>query len=971
MDSVTSSQGSSLNPHAKVFIPSSGRLFSTSTTNLDFNIYYQNCRSLKNKINCIQESFQELQKFDALLFCETWLTNNVDNSEFYPFIDYYNLFRVDRPQGRGGGVALFLKKHLKAELRQDLISCNSYEILWCQITGVNNISRPLLLGVYYRPPNENLTVLNEVFSTLKNIGNSNDVILLGDFNLPKCSWLNNGTCIMGPIPEDIKTTINSSLAATNLCQLVDIPTRNNNILDWCFSNVPSDLVIEEGILFSDHKSITVTLPSFLNRIESNSKSKVLIYNNCLWNELKFEILTFDWSFLSLLPLNQAVEQFHFVLNQMFDKFLVFKTIPKNNLPWFNVKANALFKKKKRFHLKWQKTKNQVYYESFKSYRSELKRLLKENFRNYCKDSFKHPAKFWKFVKGKRKNVQKDLPDTMVYNDEILHCDNAKAKAFGNFFQQVYNKPSTEELTYPDLDIGQNLSCLHNLVISRETVEDCLRKICKKKGTDSLGLYSSVLKTCSYELSFPLSYIFNKSLKEGIFPSLWKQSFIKPIPKCSGSGIRHVINYRPISILPYFSKCLEKCTSISVLPHVSNEISIAQFGFMKNSSCETNLINSLSAVYNSLESHQQCDVFYSDFKKAFDSVSLPLLLYKLEYLYNIKGSIIKWFSSYLTNRTSTVKVNNSDSEVILLHSGVPQGSVIGPLLFTLYINDIAKFINSDCFLFADDLKICTEISNSGHCKNLQSDINNVNSWCQLNDIKLNIDKCHVITFGRKYNPINYDYVINDMTLNRVSSIKDLGIFIDHHLTFCEQIQISISKALKVHYLIFRNSVLLQSFDNAKLLYVTLIRPILTYASAIVNGAAPSNLELLENVQKKYCKKVLKHFHVPMPKSYNEICTMLDIPTLADFMVKQNFTLFLKMVSSSNNNNLLLSRINLSVKQHNSRSKKLFISNIGPDYIKRFFTDRMSVICNSLNDSHVFDLFHNTIQENLKALSMLNP
>ena len=321
---------------------------------------------------------------------------------------------------------------------------------------------------------------------------------------------------------------------------------------------------------------------------------------------------------------------------------------------------------------------------------------------------------------------------------------------------------------------------------------------KAPGIDDIS--PLILKHCATSLALPLTHLFNTCIQSSSLPDEWKVHKIVPIPKCSDkSDVKH---YRPISLLCIVSKVLEQIIYDKIIEFVHPLFSKHQFGFLKNQSCLTQLLSSFSYIVSSLESKAPCDVIYLDFRKAFDTIPHSELLFKLWSL-GITGHLWSWFKAYLSNRTHFVSVHGCSSNSLPVQSGVPQGSVLGPLLFLIYINDIPRattFCNP--YLFAKLIEAVCHHSVSTH---LQQDMASVESWCSVWKLSLNSSKCVSLRFSlpssRSILP-DPVYYISGQPIVSVDKHKDLGVIVQKNLSWSDHIAAACAKAYKSLYLIRR-------------------------------------------------------------------------------------------------------------------------------------------------------------------------
>ena len=279
-----------------------------------------------------------------------------------------------------------------------------------------------------------------------------------------------------------------------------------------------------------------------------------------------------------------------------------------------------------------------------------------------------------------------------------------------------------------------------------------------------GISARIIRECSEALVIPLTMICQLSLRRGVFPKLWKRANVVPVFK-KGS-VQDPNCYRSISLTPLFGNVVEKVVYISLLRHVAPAISPAQHGFMSGRSCATNLASLLGTAWDSIEERLQIDCIYTEFSSAFQSVNHSLLVHKLQNSYNITDSALKWFISYLDNREQRVVVNGKCSELCRVTSGTPEGGLISPILFSLYINDLSDGMSSRVLMFADDAKLFRKIACQSDAEVLQKDLNQLCKWSKTWMLKLNPSKCKSFRMTLKTKPLATTYFIGNTPLEEV-------------------------------------------------------------------------------------------------------------------------------------------------------------------------------------------------------------
>ena len=381
----------------------------------------------------------------------------------------------------------------------------------------------------------------------------------------------------------------------------------------------------------------------------------------------------------------------------------------------------------------------------------------------------------------------------------------------------------------------------------------------------------ILKECAAELAPSITQLFNFSLAHGKLPSVWKSANVVPNHK---SGERTLAeNYRPVSLTSILVKSLERIVHKHVVKFLTHHrlLSESQHGFREARSCVTQLLQLLHSWYSSLEKGDSVDVFFLDFAKAFDRVSHHHLLYKLQ-CYGIQGQLFSWFHDYLSDRTQRVIIGGHSSEWMEVTSGVPQGSILGPFLFLLYINDFPLSVSCNTELFADDSVLYRKITTEDDCVKFQDDLLSAASWCDLWKVTLKSEKCKSLHVTKSKCPLVHQYVLNNDNLSIVNKHKHLGIWIESSLGWDSHINYIVGKANRVLGLIRRT---FGSKDPVavKTAYNVLVRPILEYACPVWNPHLVKHIHSIESIQRRATRLICGSV-----KSYSERLAELNWSTL---------------------------------------------------------------------------------------------
>lgn len=426
-----------------------------------------------------------------------------------------------------------------------------------------------------------------------------------------------------------------------------------------------------------------------------------------------------------------------------------------------------------------------------------------------------------------------------------------AKILNTFFQSVFitedisSLPSIESMSIrfdrETLEIGE---------INENDVVSYLRNIDPNKSAGADLVSSRLLRECQEELVLPLKLLFNKSLQEGIVPSLWKCANVTPIfkkgSKCEAG------NYRPISLTSVVIKIFERIIKDKVVSFLDRHQLIinTQHGFRNNRSCLTNLLEFYNYISSNCDERVPSDIIYLDFKKAFDTVPHKRLLIKLK-AHGMGDQLCSWVENWLTNRKQRVVINGKASDWLHVTSGVPQGSVLGPLLFLIYINDIDSGVSSKISKFADDTKLGGKALTIGDCEDIQKDLDNLSAWSEKWLLKFNKDKCKVMHVGSQN--LKHNYKLQGSNLLKVEEEKDLGVIVKSDLKSGSQCLAASRKANTILGFIARN------FECKKpevitRLYTSLVRPHLEYAVQFWSPCYQKDQNKLESIQRRATKLV---------------------------------------------------------------------------------------------------------------------
>ena len=562
---------------------------------------------------------------------------------------------------------------------------------------------------------------------------------------------------------------------------------------------------------------------------------------------------------------QATEQFlenetvNTPINELWLRFKSFITsAQENNVPskistkrynqrWFNRSCKRVVRKKQRLFNKYKRTKRPAdwdkYMKAAKKARSTCKqacdKFINENFLSEHKSN---PKKFYSYIKSKK---QDNIGITsLLSNGDTFTSDIEIAKILNNQFLSVF---SEDDFRTPNMK-GTECLPINDLHITQNGVQKLLSELDPSKANGPDGISTRVLKECADIISKPLTLIFQASLKQSKIPDDWRKATITPLYKGNNKSRSNPESYRPVSLTSVLCKTLEHIIHSHIINHLEqqNILTDRQHGFRKKRSCETQLVKTVNDLVKTLNEKGQTDAVLLDFS---NKVCHRKLLLKLRF-YGIKGNLLLWIEDFLISQTQKVLVRGVESPEGKVTSGVPQGSVLGPLLFLVYINDISlAATSSEISLFADDALLYKPIKSIKDARDLQNDLNNLIQWEQDWSMEFNADKCKVLRFTNKIKKTEETYSIHGYNLELVKTAKYLGVILDSKLTFNKHITTTSAKAQNCRYFLQRN---LRTCDKEVKLqsYKTFVRPIIEYASIVWDPVG--NLKLnqhIESVQRK--------------------------------------------------------------------------------------------------------------------------
>ncbi len=720
-------------------------------------------------------------------------------------------------------------------------------------------NRPVYLGSYYHPHYNDLEGLTGLTESLDKLPRDATKILAGDFNLPDIDWQKG---VVKPSnqrtyksSEEFCTTLISSAHYHGLEQIVDFPTRKDNILDLFFTSNATLIDSVKPIPgISDHDSIIQVNFKLAPQVQKSKPHKIWKYNKANFDAIK-EDLSANYADFASNSTSRTVDEnwdsFQSTLLKSMDQNIPSKmSSTRFNVPYMSGEIRRLTRRKQRVYNKSNcanRTKRAKYRAKFEQLRKQVQKTFRQARVDYLNNIIgsslsENPKAFYSYVK----KLQVDSVGIQQLRDKngINQSDGLeKAKVLNDQFQSVF---TSEDLSaIPSMDSPQ-YPTMAPIQVERKGVEKLLKNLNASKAAGPDCIPSRVLKELASEISPYLTDIFNQSLSTGAVPKAWKEANIVPIFK-KGDKLK-ASNYRPVSLTCIVSKVLEHIVVSSIMKHSDRHKILTEFqhGFRSNHSCETQVLLTAHDLASAYKKKKQVDMVVLDFTKAFDKVPHERLLLKLDH-YGIRNSTHQWIRSFLTMRSQSVVLEGAKSPPASVLSGVPQGTVMGPLLFLLYINNLPENLTSSVRLFADDCVLYREINSNEDTNLLQQDLDLLNKWEKKWQMDFNASKCAVLHFSPTKKPVNSNYFIHGTQLDTVSTHKYLGILLSNDFRWDAHIDTIVKTAYQKLGFIRRNTKGMHT-NIKQAAYKSLVRPHLEYCSSVWDPHTKKNISRIEQVQR---------------------------------------------------------------------------------------------------------------------------
>ena len=822
------------------------------------HLAHLNVRSISNKWELLKANFMSTN-LHVLGLSETWLKSSLP-SEFYTLSDEYHLTRNDRNWKdnncltikKGGGVAMFIKNDLDySEVSHKHLNTSNINIesQWISIKQKN--SKPILIGNVYRPPqgdiDEFIHVLENIFTTVDL--NKIELYIMGDVNID-----------FNDKKDAATKKIISLIKPYGLSQLIKQPTRfsrdKDSILDVFITN--SGSIRNVGVCdvnISDHQMILLTRKK-IKTIHKKCAFTGRSYRNYNKNEFQDTLRNADWeNFDNSNDVSDKWEILIDLINTIIDKKCPVKSykVKQQKEPWITPPLLELIKDKDHALKKAKRKKDDLLWKEAKRLRNDCTKRLRTARADYIKENLENnlgnSKKIWKNIQNILPNKKnKTAPNVDLYDhesDSIVPPEET-ADFINNFFVNIgpnLSKNNNEKWEFE----GKNTNhILQDIFTDIDEVSKLCNHININKSSCIVNLSAEIIRDAFLAISDKITDLFNCSFNTSSMPASWKVAKVTPLQKPGNKT--EVSNLRPVSLLPLPSKLIEEIVHARIYDHCNSNklLDERQGGFRPNYSTTSTTAYLLNDLYKAMNEKKISVAVFIDAMKAFDTVNHQILLKKLKY-FGIIEKNYAWIKNYLTGRKQCTVANDVVSNEKIITCGVPQGSVCGPLLFLLYINDITSALkNCKVSLYADDTVLYLSHTDMVTATNLlQQDLNSLSKWCKKNRVTINCKKTKYCVFGTKStikraNNVDTIISLNNNVLDRVCSYKYLGFILDDRLGFNKHVT-ELCKLLSHKLFLLAKIRKYLTKEASIMIFKAMIVSLIEYGDILYEGTNTKNLD----------------------------------------------------------------------------------------------------------------------------------
>ena len=835
---------------------------------------------------------------------ETWLTSALPDS-LLTGGTHFSLYRKDRISGqRGGGVGLFVNN---ATVTSCLVKIpDEFDCVEIIVADIISSDVPIRIFVCYRPPSSSETdsdAVNYITLLTRCIAALSDpkftLLVTGDFNFPKINWLkpnslyNDNGC-PGVFLDFVSTYLPHQFVHdfTRFDSLV----LHGSLLDLIFSNDPN-FVFNTSVIdnFSTSDHCIVNFDIAVKSVQRPSTSTFYNFERADWEGAN--------NYLYAVDFNSLFSQCSDVCDTFDAMYGVIRTCIERFVPLCTIDSGRSGKAKYPYYIRRLYNRKASAWRTYRKCRTQCKRAKYKTLVTQCRLAVKRYTakrelniassdnirKFYCYA-NRHFNCKTLIGPLLSDSGELVVDPTSKAELLQNSFCANWTNDNhvipTISRTAPD-------DVIDTIIFTPDLVKRAVTKLRThaKGGPD--GVPPLFLKRCINVLCSPLAYLFTLSLEYSFLPADWLRAFVTPVFKKGDANDPN--NYRPIALTCTLCKVMEVIIKDQLMLFLlrTRAISPNQHGFLRKKSTTTNLLECIHDWVISISHKSSVEVIYIDFSRAFDSIVFQKLFAKVK-SYGVCGLLLDWIKSFVQNRTQCVVIENRFSSVKNVISGVPQGSVLGPLLFLLFINDVAENFSPSTFfkMFADDLKLYSSLYFDGSREALQWSLDCLLIWSEIWQLFINLKKCLFFCLTPYFSNISTNqYCLGGLQLPSCDRVSDLGILLDSKLSFVPHIENIISKANQRCGIFFRGFVS-RNYGIVVKIFTTYIRPLLEYNSHIWSPTVKYLIQKLERVQRRFTKRVPSLQH----KSYRDRLLALKLEPLELRRIKADLILYYKIINN---------------------------------------------------------------------------
>ena len=856
-------------------------LMSNTNSQNSLSILNLNCRSLVKNFNELYATVKSLPYEPGIVTMEeTWLDDSLEQLVSMPGYSLITKHKISRKEG--GGLGIYVNDKITYEYRDDLNCANDYQPyfdhIFIEIVNGNDSKNNILLGVFYRVPGGNtIEYFNDYLTNklLPALSKENkQIVIVGDMNANLLKSSEHP-----PTGNYLDIMLNNAFLPK-----ITVPTRVTHdkatLIDHIFvKDTVKSLSGTAGTIkssMSDHYMNFIFLP--IITVTPNIEAVTYrAFTTANVDRLSKKLNDHNFSNVySSVNVNDAYDNFTNSFTDILNKTIPLKQEKFNKYkhkvnPWVTKEIMMAIKTRDKIHTRYthskcKKSQENLKYQYIES-RNNVNKMIRDAKFNYHRNMFeksKNDSKqIWKNINSiiRKSNDKSNIiskitvDDTSITNiEDICNSLNEYYVNVGPALAKTIKPQKKKRFKLPEVNI------MESLFLTPTTEEEVMEIIKRLKPKSSCGhdnISSKLIKQLGISILKPLAYIMNLSFSTGSIPDLMKKAKVIPIYKNSG-GRDIMKNYRPVSLLPVFSKILERLVYNRLYSFIKkhNILTVSQYGFQKYLSTELAILELQDRIADILYKKDLCAGLFMDLSKAFDTLDHGIMITKMRH-YGVRGIALEWFKNYLGNREQYVSVNNVCSSNLPIQCGVPQGSILGPLLFLIYINDLAQVSpNAISILFADDTNV---IYRSQSYEILNKTINNelalLSAWFNENKLALNVSKTKFMIFHLQHHkpPDQFKVFLDGTELENVKTTKFLGVMINETLSWNEHMDYIASKLSRMNGVLARLKHQLP-LPIMKTIYNSLFCSTMQYGISVWGGTSNKKFNRLVTLQKKAVRHV---------------------------------------------------------------------------------------------------------------------